>query len=161
MPRKTRLANDLLIDKALLELNNVSSFSRIAIKLKAISALRHSSIKTISEVFSISKNTLKSWANKFEKDGVEGLYPKQKKSRTPKLTVDHINILGQWVKSNPSITLKEICVNVKAEFNISISQFTAWTYLKKAGLSYITARKKHYKSNKDTQEEFKKNCNKR
>jgi transposase len=161
MPRKTKLANDLLINKALLELNNISSFSRIAIKLKAISALRHSSIKTISEVFSISKNTLKSWAYKFEESGVEGLYPKKKRARTPKLTQEHINILIQWVKSNPSITLKEICFNIRDEFDISVSQFTAWAYLKKAGLSYITARKKHYKSNQAVQEEFKKNCNKR
>lgn len=160
MPRKSPLANSLLINNALTELENIPSFSKIAIKLKAISALSHSNIKTISHVFSISKNTLKSWVRRFDNDGIEGLYPKSRKSRSPKLTENHVKILNKWVKSNPSITLKEVCFNVKKDFNISISQFTAWTYLKKSGLSYITARKKHYKSDMKKQEEFKKNCKK-
>ena len=161
MTRKTPLANKLLINKALSELENISSFSKIAIKLKAISALSHSDIKTISKVFSISKNTLKSWARRFDDEGIAGLYPKERKSRAPKLSKNHLDILYKWVKSNPSITLKEICFRVKDKFDIDISQFTAWAYLQKSGLSYITARKKHYKSNSEQQSEFKKNSKKR
>jgi transposase len=161
MPRKTPLANNILIDKALSELENISSFSKIAIKLKAISSLKHNDIKTISQVFFISKNTLKSWARRFDEEGIEGLYPKQKRSRNPKLPHEHQIILNNWVKSNPSITLKEICLNIKKEFNVNVSQFTAWVYLKKLGLSYITARKKHYKSDKIQQDDFKKNSKKR
>ena len=156
MSNKSILSSSLLSEKARMSLSGLP-FSKLTIQLKSISCLSTNSITKICEVFSISKNSLKSWARKFDQDGIEGLYPKRRKARKSKLSEVHKIEIKKWISKNPSLTLQEIQSKLSSIYNVKISQVGIWKNLKKMGLSYITARKKHYKSDKSKQDEFKKN----
>ena len=156
MSNKSILSSSLLSEKARMSLSGLP-FSKLTIQLKSISCLSTNSITKICEVFSISKNNLKSWARKFDKDGIEGLYPKRRKARKSKLSEVHKIEIKKWISKNSSLTLQEIQSKLSSIYNVKISQVGIWKNLKKMGLSYITARKKHYKSDKSKQDEFKKN----
>ena len=60
-------------------------FSKATIKLQAISAVSHSTINKVSEVFNIANTTLKFWIRTFEESGIEGLESKVKNPKKPKL----------------------------------------------------------------------------
>ena len=141
MPNKSILSSPLLSEKARVSLSGLP-FSKLTIQLKSISSLSTNSITKICEVFSISKNSLKSWARKFDKDGIEGLYPKRREARKSKLSEEHKIEIKKWVSANPSLTLQEIQLKLSSIYNVKISQVGIWKNLKKIGLSYITARKK-------------------
>lgn len=60
-------------------------FSKATIKLQAISAVSHSPINKVSEVFNIANTTLKFWIRTFEKSGIEGLESKVKNPKNQNL----------------------------------------------------------------------------
>lgn len=156
MTKISALNNEDLFKKSD-ELLKEIPFSKISIKLKGISALKENEITKVAQIFSVSRNTLKSWVKNFNSNGIEGLKPKERKARTPKLNSNLKDVIRLWIKQDPNLTLKEMVIRIKKNFNITISQSGLWYNLKKMNLSYITARPKHYKQNKVKSDEFKKN----
>lgn len=135
-------------------------FSKISVKLKAILALKNHSITKVCDVFSISRNTIKIWVKNFDLYGIDGLLPKERKSRKSKLSRNQKEEIRLWIEDNPNLTLKELKLKIGREFKVTISQMGIWKNLKKMNLSYITARPKHYMQDKVKLDEFKKNSTK-
>jgi len=132
-------------------------FSKISLKLKGIVAIKNNNISKVSEVLGVSRNSLKSWVKNFDKDGIEGLRPKKRRSKKPKLDENQKLEVKSWIDNNPNLTLKEIRLKINNIFSISISSSGLWYNLKKMNLSYITARPKHHMQDKVKLDEFKKN----
>jgi transposase len=128
----------------------------IARRLQAIiSAYKHG-IKKASEVLEISRATIHRWMSDFGKEGVNGLLNDRKPSRS-KLNEEQKLMLKSWVESNPACTLKELVLRCINEMGITIGKSSIHRTLEELGFSYITGRKKHYKSNPELQDSFKKN----
>ncbi len=67
------------------------------IKLQAISAISHSTINKVSEVFNIANTTLKFWIRTFEKSGIEELKSKVKNPKKPKLNLVQKEQIKSWI----------------------------------------------------------------
>lgn len=130
---------------------------KLALKLKAIAALKNNSIKKVSEVFCVCDDTIKFWVRSFAKSGIDGLITKVKNPRKPKLSDSHKKEIESWIKESPNLTLKEISLRIRGNFGIDISLPGLWKNIKKMNFSYITPRPKHYKQDKVKFDEFKKN----
>ena len=101
-------------------------FSKISIKLKGIVAIKNNNISKVSEVLGVSRNSLKSWVKNFDKDGIEGLRPKKRRSKKPKLDENQKLEVKSWIDNNPNLTLKEIRLKINNIFSISISSSGLW-----------------------------------
>ena len=134
-------------------------FSKATIKLQAISAVSHSTISKVSEVFNIANTTLKFWIRTFEKSGVKGLESKVKNPKKPKLNLVQIEQIRSWIENDPNVTMKKLKSMIMKHFNIEISLSGVWKNVQKMNFAHITARSVHYKQNKEKLEEFKKNSN--
>ena len=132
-------------------------FSKATIKLQAISALSHSTIKKVSEVFNVANTTLKFWIRTFEKSGIEGLESKVKNPKKPKLDMAQKDQVRRWIETNPNVTMKQLKFMIRKNFNIEISLVGIWKNVQKMDFSHITARSVHYKQDKKKLEDFKKN----
>jgi transposase len=151
--------NKSLINKSKQKLKEIP-FSKITIKLKAISALENNSILNVSQVFSVQRNTIKSWIRNFNNNGIKGLESKTKNPRKSKLNDGQIKDLQDLIKSNHgNLTLLKIQKIIKEKYGIKISHNGVWKMLKRLNYSHITARPKHYKQDKEKLEQFKKNSN--
>src|SRR5436853_10204 len=91
--------NKALINESKQRLKEIP-FGKITIKLKAIAALENNNIAKVAQVFSVQRNTIKSWIRNFNKNGLEGLNPKPKKGRKPKLNERQIEGLLDWMEKN-------------------------------------------------------------
>ena len=134
-------------------------FSKATIKLQAISAVSHSTINKVSEVFNIANTTLKFWIRTFEKSGIEGLQSKVKNPKKPKLDLAQKEQIRSWIESDPNVTMKKLKSEIKKNFNIEISLVGIWKNVQKMDFAHITARSVHYKQDKEKLKEFKKNSN--
>lgn len=156
MAKIAALKNDQLFEKSHKLLKEIP-FSKVSVKLKGILALKDNDISKVAKVLSVSRNSLKSWVRNFDAHGIEGLMPKAKNSRKSKLSDSNKEEIQKWINDNPNLTLKELSLMVKDKFGIDISLTGLWKNLKKMNLSYITARPRHFKQDKNKLDEFKKN----
>jgi transposase len=151
--------NKLLIAQSKQKLKEIP-FSKITVKLTAISALENNSILKVAQVFSVQRNTIKSWIRNFNNNGIEGLELKAKKPRKSKLNDKQIKFLQELIKTNNgNFTLLKIQKIIKEKYKIEISHNGVWKLLKRLNYSHITARPTHYKQDKEKLEYFKKNSN--
>lgn len=151
--------NESLIAQSKQKLKEIP-FSKVTVKLKAISALENNSILKVAQVFSVQRNTIKNWIRNFNNNGVEGLELKIKSPRKSKLNDKQLEDLQSWIKSNQgNFTLLKIQEIIKEKYGVDISHNGAWKMLKRLNYSHITARPVHYKQDKEKLEEFKKNFN--
>ena len=134
-------------------------FSKATIKLQAISAVSHSTINKVSEVFNIANTTLKFWIRTFEESGIEGLESKVKNPKKPKLDQAQKEQVRSWIEIDPNVTMKKLKFMIMKNFNVEISLVGIWKNVQKMDFSYITARSVHYKQDKEKLEGFKKNSN--
>ena len=148
--------NESLINKSKQKLKEIP-FSKITVKLKAISALENNTILKVSQVFSVQRNTIKSWIRNFNNNGIAGLESKVKSPRKSKLDNKQIEDLQEWIKSNHgNFTLLKIQKIIKEKYGVKISHNGVWKMLKRLNYSHITARPQHYKQDKEKLEYFKK-----
>lgn len=151
--------NESLIAQSKQKLKEIP-FSKVTVKLKAIAALENNSILKVAQVFSVQRNTIKSWIKNFNNNGVEGLELKIKSPRKSKLNNRQIEDLQAWIKSNQgNFTLLKIQKVIKERYGVEISHNGVWKMLKRLNYSHITARPVHYKQDKEKLEEFKKKSN--
>ena len=108
------------------------------------------------KAFGISRSTLQLWANRYIKEGVEGLEYKKGRGRKSHLEEMHYEAIKQWVKENNGVTLRELVIKLEENFKIKTSQPAVHRVMKKLNLSYITPRPVHHKQDKKLQDEFKK-----
>ncbi len=139
---------------ALKELSNPNS--RESIRLRAIISARKYGITLVSKILGKNPNTIREWAKRFFSEGIKGLVYKPGRGRASNVDRSKRAIIKDWLKKDPSMTLKEIVIKVKENFDVHTSSSAIHRILKKLGLAYITPRPVHYKQKKEDLDEFKK-----
>ena len=157
MSRVSKAVSDELYVKCKIELKKQGKSGAIARKLQAILSAKTNKIYIVCEVFGITKTTLFKWIKDFENNHISGLIIKQGRGRKPLLNASQEKIIEKLLTHNPTITGIEVKKAIYEQFTIDISMTSTYRLMHKLGFNYITARKKHYKQNKDATDSFKKN----
>lgn len=144
------------------------SHPRTRIRLLALGNLQTG--KTKSEVintFHITFPTLREWLLRFISEGVQGLREKPGKGRKKKLPSDREEEFRKEVESlqdlreGGRIRGQDVQVLLKEKFCVDHALPSVYHVLERCGLSWISSRSKHPKSNPEAQEDFKKNSKKK
>lgn len=123
--------------------------------------------KEITEMFQIVLITLRRWVLRFVTQGVQGLKEQPGKGRKKKLPQEQeeefrqqVEIL-QTLREGGRVRGQDIQVLLREKFCIDHALPSVYHVLERCGLSWISARSKHPKSNPVIQEDFKKNSKKK
>lgn len=132
-------------------------------KLRAIIAASCLPLSTVSLVAGVATETLWRWAKAYEKDGVEGLYPKPRRAKPSKLNDDQKAEVLTWIDQRQTPdgksvhwTLEKLRQTISDQFNQTLGINTIWVWLKKEGRKLKVPRPKHYQADQEAQEAFKK-----
>lgn len=133
------------------------------IRLIALGQLKNGvKITKVSKSIGVDRHSVRRWYDSYKAKGLDGLNDKQKPGRAPKLSREKeqpflkaIEDL-QNTRSGGRITGYDIQKLAKDSFNAEYANDSIYTVLKRLGFSWITARSKHPKSNKEVQNTFKK-----
>ena len=117
-------------------------------------------ISMASEVFETSRQSLMTWIKNFEKDAKKGLETKNGQGRKPITNAIIKDFSLQIMQKNPNTTNAELRQIIQEKHNVSLSESTANRLVKQLGLSYITPRPIHHKTDISAQNDFKKNSKK-
>jgi transposase len=119
--------------------------------------------KEVAHMFQISLTALRKWLLRFLTGGVDGLRPKAGRGRKRKLLPEQEEEFRQQVeqlqenRDGGRIRGQDVQVLLKEKFCIDHALPSVYHVLERCGLSWISARSKHPKSDPVAQEEFKKN----
>ena len=120
------------------------------------------SFKAISEIVKVHWQTVQSWLRRFRNNGFEGLFESQRSGAPRKLNTiqesaifDKINELSAS-KTGGYITGKELHNMLIERYNTKCALRTVYNTMHRLGFSWITSRSMHPKSNKETQNAYKK-----
>ncbi|WP_028316587.1 helix-turn-helix domain-containing protein [Desulfatibacillum aliphaticivorans] len=133
-------------------------------KLRAIAASATYPIGNVAEVMGVAKETIWRWAKSYEKDGMEGLYPKPRRAKSSKLSPKQKQEVLQWIDNCETPegkpvhwTLERLRQSIKDHYGITLGINTIWVWLRKEGCKLKTPRPRHYKGDAAAQADFKKN----
>jgi len=165
MGRQKKLLSAEVHNRIKSDLNNIPD-NKIIFKLTALKAASINKQVDVANMFGISRSTLQRWAIAYKDYGVEGLKPKQKGHNPSKLTAEEKDKIRAWIVDstdhngkNIHWTLKRLKHEISTIYGKEVGKTPLWILLKKMGLSLKKPRPKHYKSDSDLQEAFKKNTN--
>ena len=118
--------------------------------------------KAISAIVKSHWKTVQSWLRRFRNNGFEGLFESQRSGAPRKLNTkqesaifDKINELSAS-KTGGYITGKELHNMLIEQYNAKCALKTVYNTMHRLGFSWITSRSMHPKSNKETQNTYKK-----
>jgi len=138
------------------------------IRFLALGHLKASkSKKEVTEMFQIVFITLRRWVLRFIAHGVQGLKEQPGKGRKKKLSVEQEEEFRQQVeklqtlREGGRVRGQDIQVLLKEKFCVDHALPSVYHVLERFGLSRISARSKHPKSDPAIQEDFKKNSKKK
>lgn len=151
-----QLITEEVYKDALSYLKTMNKDGRRAIRLRAIVSAKENGVNIVAKIFGTTSNTLRNWVKSFKESGLEGLDYQEGRGRKSKLSDDHRQKILSWVKKDPSITIREILIKLKEQFEVESSKSAVHRILHELKLSYITPRPIHHKQNKSSQDEFKK-----
>lgn len=141
---------------------------RIRIRLLALGHLQAGKTKReISEMFQIAFPTLRRWVLRFIAEGMQGLKEREGKGRKKKLPKEQEEEFRQQVeklqalRNGGRVRAQDIQVLLKEKFCVDHALPSVYHVLERCGLSWISSRSKHPKSDPVTQEDFKKNSKKK
>jgi len=142
--------------------------ARMRNRLLALGHLEAGKTKTeVAEMFQITFPTLREWLVRFLSEGVEGLQDKEGKGRKRKLSSEHEEEFRKRVEelqeglTGGRVRGEDVQVLLKEKFCIDYALPSVYHVLERCGLSWISARSKHPKSDPASREEFKKNSKKK
>ena len=132
-------------------------------KLRAIIAVSKSPISTVAEVVGVANETIWRWAKAYEKEGLEGLYPKPKRPKPSKLTREQKLKVLFWIDERITPdgkdvhwTLERLRQTIADQFGQTLGINTIWVWLRKENRKLKVPRPRHYQSDQQAQEAFKK-----
>jgi transposase len=152
----SKAVSDELLEQAQIALKDLGKSGKISRKLQAIIAAKKFGISLSAQVFETSRQSLMTWVKNFEKDIKNGLELKNGRGRKPVANSEIKSFAAQIMQENPNTTNTELRKIIKEKHSVTLSETTANRLVKQLGLSYITPRPKHYKSDVSAQNEFKK-----
>ena len=157
MPKSSKLLTESICDRAIKSLSETGYIGIMAIKLKAIISAKEHGIKRVSEILRINKTSLTFWIKRFDQEGAFGLIPRPKKPRSSVISKEQQEVVSDWIKNDPGLTIDKIKLKIAKELNVRASRTTVHRIMGRIGFSHITGRPIHYKQDKKRLEEFKKN----
>lgn len=139
------------------------SHGRNRIRLLAMYHLQlGKSFKAISAIVKSHWKTVQSWLRRFRNHGFEGLFESQRSGAPRKLNTqqesaifDKINELSAS-KTGGYITGKELHSILIEQYDAKCALKTIYNTMHRLGFSWITSRSMHPRSNKETQNTYKK-----
>jgi len=144
------------------------SHSKIYVRLLALGHLESGKTKTeVAEMFQVSFPTLRIWLTRFLAEGIEGLWDREGRGRKRKLSIEREEEFRQEVeelqknRQGGRVRGQDVQVLLKEKFCIDHALPSVYHVLDRCGLSWISSRSKHPKSDPIAQEEFKKNSKKK
>ena len=145
----------------LIDGKNKSSNDGQKLRLRAIINIKKGKlIKQVSEDLLVSRRSVSTWQNAYNKKGVEGLASHKggRPEGNPKWDTDIFATLGKTIKTKGGYwsipTMQEW---IKNEYHETIPEQTIWYHLVEIlGFSYKSARPHPYKGDRERQESFKK-----
>jgi transposase len=155
MPKVSKIINKELVLKAREALNNRGKNGVVVTRLRAIIASSKHGIKKVAEVYDINRSSLHRWAALFRDQGIDGLKNIAKPSRS-KLNTTQKDVIKTLIERDSSITIKKLKIVIKEKFDIDIEKSSIHRMLGALGFRHITGRKRHYKADESSKEEFKK-----
>jgi transposase len=156
MSRKSNAISDDLYEQAKEGLKRSGRSGEAGRRLQAIISAKVHGITAVAKVYNITRATLMCWIRSFEKESMRGLSIKPGRGRKSKMGPKIEENVHLMIKANPNITIDQLRLQVMEKYDINIGRSTIHRLMKKLLFSYITPRPRHYKSNQDLQEEFKK-----
>lgn len=144
------------------------SHPRVRIRLLALGHLGLGKTKTeVAEMFQVSFPALRQWLTRFISEGIEGLQEKEGKGRKRKLPFEQEEEFRRQVeelqenREGGRVRGQDIQVLLKEKFCVGHALPSVYHVLERCGLSWISSRSKHPKSDLLAQEDFKKNSRKK
>jgi len=142
--------------------------ARARIRFLALGHLQSGKTKNqVAHMFQISLTALRKWLLRFLSGGIDGLREKPGRGRKRKLPLEKEEEFRRQVeqlqenREGGRIRGQDVQVLLKKTFCIDHALPSVYHVLERCGLSWISARSKHPKSNLEMQEEFKKNSKKK
>jgi len=137
--------------------------NRILQKLQAIVAAASLPVQTVAQVMGVAAETIWRWAKAYQKNGLEGLYPKPKKPKPSKLTTVQKEDVLAWIdgRRNPAgervhWTLERLQYAIMQEFGVALGITSIWVWLRRENRVLKVPRPQHAKADIQAQEAFKK-----
>lgn len=141
---------------------------RVRIRLLALGHLQARKEKMeVANMFQVSLTSLRKWLLRFMKSGVPGLQEGKRSGRKKKLPREKEEEFRQQVEAlqdtreGGRIRGQDIQILLKEKFCADYALPSVYDVLERCGLSWISSRSKHPKSDPVTQEDFKKNSKKK
>lgn len=166
MNRKTELK--LLSETDFFALAKKEKHPRTRIRLLALGHVKNGVKKqTVAEMFQIHPITLRQWMRRFLEGGISKLKEGYRSGRRKKLHKDDEEKFRQEVeklqanREGGRIRAADIQVLLKEKFAVDHALPSVYHLLERCGLSWISARSKHPKTDQVVQEDFKKNSKKK
>ena len=97
-------------------------------------------IEELSNVFQVSYKTIYNWFDRWELEGVLGLYNKPGRGRKPTFNSSQEKTIRTWAKQSPR-QLKKVVQKVKEEWNVEVSTKTIKRVLKMLSMSWHRMRR--------------------
>ena len=152
----SKLLDEELQKRARQELKSLGSKGEVAIKLKAIIAVKDHGVSHVAKIFNITRATLTNWVKAFKKSNSLALVAKKKNPKKSKVNNEQMQIIESWMVDNSSMTIRQLRQRIYEEFAVDLSISTAHRIMQRLEFSFITPRPRHYKQNPQLQVEFKK-----
>ena len=124
------------------------------------------SFKEISTIVKSHYKTVQSWLRRFRNDGFEGLFESQRSGAPRKLNATQESAIFEKInelssnKTGGYITGKELHNMLTEKHGAKCGVKTVYNTMHRLGFSWITSRSMHPKSNKETQDAYKKTSQK-
>ena len=141
---------------------------RVRTRLLALGHLQSGKTKTdVVGMFRITFPTLRTWMLRFIAKGIDGLKPQQGRGRKRKLPAAQEENFRRQVeelqqnREGGRIRGQDVQVLLKEKFCVDHALPSVYHVLERCGLSWISPRSKHPKSDPEAQEDFKKNSKKK
>jgi transposase len=166
MNRKQEL--ELLASTDFFSLAKFEKHPRNRIRLLALGHVKNGTKKqSVADMFQIHPITLRQWLRRFFHGGLEALKEGFRSGRKKKLPASQEVVFVQEIerlqntRQGGRIRAADIQVLLKEKFSVDHALPSIYHLLERCGLSWISARSKHPKSDPIAQEEFKKNFKKK
>ena len=119
----------------------------------------------VCDILGIHVCSLRNWVNAFNKHGLDGLKPQEKRwGRKRKLSEEQIKEICKWIDEGPSEsqgcyfwTGRKLMKEIERKFGVRYSLDSVYWLLKDLGYKRIVPKTRHHKADPKAAEEFKKN----
>jgi len=105
-----------------------------------ILALQGVKVEELMNIFQVSYKTIYNWFNRWESEGIVGLYNKPGRGCKPTFNSEQKERIKEWVRQQPK-QLKQVVQKIKKEWGISISTKTIKRILKTLSMSWHRMRR--------------------